>query len=303
MRILINEGLQADAIDILKGFGYEIINQKYDYDALMDIIQTVDVLIVKSHTRVDRKLLAKGHNGLLKMVVRAGVGTDNIDMDYANQLRIEVYNTPNASTDSVAELALGHLLVLARNINKSIVSLRDGQWNKAAYLGTEIKGKTLGIIGFGRIGKCLAKKADALGMNIIYNDLYDFGNIDVPGTYHDLKDLLPKADFISIHTPYLPEPLIKEEEFILMKPSAYIINAARGGVIDENALLTALDNDYIKGAAIDVFLNEPHPNERICNHPNVSVTPHLGGSTHEAFYRIGMEITQILQPIQRKNVI
>ena len=167
MRILINEGLQADAIDILKGFGYEIINQKYDYDALMDIIQTVDVLIVKSHTRVDRKLLAKGHNGLLKMVVRAGVGTDNIDMDYANQLRIEVYNTPNASTDSVAELALGHLLVLARNINKSIVSLRNGQWNKAAYLGTEIKGKTLGIIGFGRIGKCLAKKADALGMNII----------------------------------------------------------------------------------------------------------------------------------------
>ncbi len=303
MRILINEGLQADAVDILKGFGYEVINKKHDYNELTDIIQTVDVLIVKSQTRVDKKLISKGRSGLLKIILRAGVGVDNIDVDYANQLGIKVLNTPNASTDSVAELALGHLLVLARNIHKSVITLRQGQWNKAEYLGTEIKGKTLGIIGFGRIGKCLAKKADALGMKIIYNDLYDFGDIDVPGVYHDLKDLLPKADFISIHTPYLPKPLIAEEEFKLMKPSAYILNIARGGVIDEDALLVALDNNYIKGAAIDVFLNEPHPNEKICNHPNISVTPHLGGSTHEAFYRVGMEITQILEPVQRKNAI
>ena len=303
MKILINEGLNADAIDILKEYGFEIINNKFTYEELLPIIGNFDVLIVKSHTKVNKELLDQGKQGLLKMIIRAGVGTDNIDINHADRLGIEICNTPTASTNSVAELAIGHLIVLARNINKSIVSLRSNEWNKAEYLGTEISGKTLGIIGFGRIGKCLAKKADALGMKIIYNDLYNFGNINVPGTYHALYDLLSEADFVSIHTPYLQNPIITEAEFKIMKPTAYLINIARGGVVDEEALINALNDNDIKGAAIDVFLNEPCPDPRICKHPNISVTPHLGGSTQEAFERIGQEITELLYPMKIKEAI
>jgi len=299
MRILANDGLDKDAIQILRERNIEVDTNHYEKEELFKVIKDYDVMIVRSATKAYKDFIdaAKGTN--LKLIIRAGVGLDNIDVEYATENGITVKNTPNSSANAVAELVLGHMLCLARFIAISNVTMRDGQWNKKAYNGIEISGKTLGIIGFGRIGKALAKKAAALGMKVIFYDAYVLNDNNFK--YVTFEEILKKADFISLHVPNTGKPLIGKEEFEIMKENMFIINAARGGVIDEAALLEALNTNKVAGVALDVFEEEPAPNCDICNHPKVSVTPHIGAATKEAQERIGEEVIDIVMDFADAN--
>lgn len=294
-RVLTSDGLQQGAIDKLVAAGFEVVNEHYDKDILGEKLKDFDALVVRSATKVTAEVLEKASEGRLKLIIRAGVGIDNIDVNYANTKGIAVRNTPNASSDSVAELAIAHMFAVARFIGISNYTMRNGQWNKKHYEGIELGGKTLGIIGMGRIGRSLAKKAEALGMNVIYTDL--FGKQEgLKYDFLELEELLKKSDFLSLHVPYDKNKgsLIGKKEFELMKDGVYIVNCARGKVVDEAALLEALNSDKVAGAGIDVFEQEPTTNEVLVNHPKVSATPHIGAATKEAQDRIGEEVVEII---------
>lgn len=296
IKVLTNDGLEAAAIESLKAAGAEVVNEHIEADKLGEALKDFDALVVRSGTKVTADVLDKAEGGKLKLVVRAGVGIDNIDIKHAHDKGVTVKNTPNASSDSVAELVLAHMFTVARFLSNSNVTMRDGQWNKKKYKGVEIAGKTLGVIGMGIIGRSLAKKATALGMTVIYNDI--FGKQDnLEYEFCDMEDLLKKSDFISLHVPYDKEKgsVIGKKEFELMKDGAYLINCARGNVVDEDALLDALNSGKVAGAGIDVFAKEPTANEALVNHPNVSVTPHIGASTEEAQTRIGDEVASTIK--------
>lgn len=295
-KILITDRLQDEAIKELKEEGFFVVNQHYEKDVLGEKLKDFDALIIRSATKITKDILENEKGGKLKLIVRAGVGIDNIDVKVAEELNIAVRNTPNSSSDSVAELAIAHIFAVARFIGTSNYTMRNGEWNKKIYKGVEISGKTLGIIGMGRIGKALGVKAKALGMNIIYND--SFGRQEgVNYEFVELKELLMKSDFVSLHIPYDSEKgyIIGKEELNSMKEGAYIINCARGKVVDEEALLEALESGKISGAGIDVFEVEPNTNERLVNHPRVSCTPHIGASTVEAQYKIGKEVVSVIK--------
>lgn len=292
MKILANDGLDKKAIDIFTTNNFEVCTNHYDKDNLIKVIKDFDILIIRSATKVDKRTIDAAKDTNLKLIIRAGVGLDNIDVEYAMKNGIKVTNTPNSSSNSVAELVLGHMIGLSRFITISNVTMREGQWNKNIYTGVELYGKTLGIIGFGRIGKILAKKAEALGMNIVFHDKFILKDENYP--YCPIEEVLKGADFISLHVPATDRPLIGKEEFQLMKNGVFIINAARGGIIDEEALLEALNMGKVAGAGLDVFTKEPAPNPEICNHPKVSCTPHIGAATEEAQKRIGEEIIDIV---------
>lgn len=292
MKILANDGLDNKAVEIFKESKFEVDTNHYDIEDLKNVIRDYDVLIVRSATKVDKELIDVAKGSKLKLIIRAGVGLDNIDVKYAAANDIAVKNTPNSSSNSVAELVLGHMFGLARHITLANLTMREGQWNKKQYTGIELSGKTLGIIGFGRIGKAIALKAKALGMNVIFYDA--FITEDMKFSYTPLKELLEKADFITVHVSATDKALIGQEEIAIMKEGVIIINAARGGVIDENALINGLNTNKVAGAGIDVFMDEPTPNDDLINHPNVSVTPHIGAATFEAQERIGEEVTEIV---------
>ena len=295
MKVLANDGLEISAINEIKKNGISIETNHLDKEALIENIKDYDVLVVRSATKVTSEVLEAGAKGNLKLVIRAGVGIDNIDLDYAEKVGIKVRNTPNASSDSVAELALGHMFSVARHIAVANYTMRNGQWNKKQYKGSEIAGKTLGIIGMGRIGKALAGKAEALGMKIIYTDA--LGKQDnLAYEFMDLDNLLKVSDYVSPHVPYNKDkgPLISDREISMMKDGAVIINCARGKVVDEEALLKALNSGKLAGAGIDVFEQEPSENMALINHERVSVTPHIGASTKEAQERIGKEVAAIV---------
>lgn len=292
MKVLANDGLDKNAVERLEKDGIYVDTTHYEKDQLFNIIKDFDCLIVRSATKANKEFIDAAKGTKLKLIIRAGVGLDNIDVEYATNNGITVTNTPNSSSNSVAELVLGHMICLARYITISNITLREGKWNKKAYTGVELSGKTFGIIGFGRIGKALANKATALGMNVIFYDKY-YKN-DEKYEYLQFNEVLRRSDFISLHVPGIDKPLIGENEFELMKDGVFLINAARGGVIDETALLNALNTDKVAGAGIDVFVEEPTPNAELCNHPKVSVTPHIGAATAEAQMRIGEEIIDIV---------
>lgn len=292
MKILANDGIDKGAVEIFMENNMEVDTNHYEKQDLKKIIGDYQVLIIRSATRVDRDLIDAAKGTKLKLIIRAGVGLDNIDIEYATANGLIVRNTPNASSNSVAELVLGHMLTLSRFIAISNVTMREGCWNKKAYTGVEIFGKTLGIVGFGRIGKSLANKARALGMNVVFYD--KFITEDESYQYNELDDLLRKADFISLHVPATEKPLIGREEFEIMKDGVFIVNAARGGIIDEEALLDALNNKKVAGAGLDVYNIEPNPNLELCKHERVSCTPHIGAATQEAQERIGQEIIDIV---------
>lgn len=294
-RVLTSDGLQQGAIDKLVAAGFEVVNEHYGKDVLGEKLRDFDALVVRSATKVTADVLEKAAGGKLKLVIRAGVGIDNIDVSYANDKGITVKNTPNASSDSVAELVLGHMFAVTRFIGISNYTMRNGQWNKKHYEGVELGGKTLGIIGMGRIGRSLAKKAEALGMSIIYTDLFGKQD-DLKYEFLDLEDLLKKSDFLSLHVPYDKNKgsLIGKKEFELMKDGVYIVNCARGKVVDEAALLEALNSEKVAGAGIDVFEQEPTTNEVLVNHSKVSATPHIGAATKEAQERIGQEVVDTI---------
>ncbi|MDC0804940.1 D-2-hydroxyacid dehydrogenase, partial [Clostridium paraputrificum] len=265
---------------------------------LGDKLKDVDVLVVRSATKVTKDVIDKALEGKkLKLIVRGGVGLDNIDVKYAQANGIKVMNTPNASSISVAELTIGQLFVLARFINTANVTMRDGKWEKKKYKGTEINGKTLGLIGFGRIAKEVAKRAELLGMNVIYTDIMGEAQGFNNYKFCDMEEVLENADFLSLHIPFDKNKgaVITEKEINKMKKGAYLINCARGGLVDEKDLLKALDEGKLSAAAIDVYEQEPTLNLDLVNHPRVSPTPHIGASTVEAQERIGDEIVNVIQ--------
>ncbi|MDB0437957.1 D-2-hydroxyacid dehydrogenase [Clostridioides difficile] len=296
--ILITDGIEKDAARKLRELDFNVIEEFYEKDVLGDKLKDVDVLVVRSATKVTKDVIDKALEGKkLKLIVRGGVGLDNIDVKYAEANGIKVMNTPNASSISVAELTIGQLFVLARFINTANVTMRDGKWEKKKYKGTEINGKTLGLIGFGRIAKEVAKRAELLGMNVIYTDIMGEAQGFNKYRFCDMEEVLQEADFLSLHIPFDKNKgaVITEKEINKMKNGAYLINCARGGLVDEKDLLKALDEGKLSAAAIDVYEQEPTLNLDLVNHPRVSPTPHIGASTVEAQERIGEEIVNVIQ--------
>jgi len=296
MRVLVTDGMSKSAIAQLRENGHEVVEQFYEPDALGAALQEFDCVVVRSKTKVRANHIDEAVKGKLKLVIRGGVGVDNIDVAYAESKGVAVRNTPCASSASVAELALGHMFALARYIGISNATMRAGQWNKKQYEGTEIGGKTLGLIGFGRIAQELSKRAEALGMKVVYTCRSGAKAGFEKYSYLSLEDLLKVSDYVSLHIPMPADkkPVLGEAELAMMKPTAFLVNTARGGVVEEAALLKALNEGVIAGAALDVFAEEPTQNLELCNHPKVSVTPHIGGQTAEAQGRIGDEIVSII---------
>ncbi|MEA1940599.1 MAG: D-2-hydroxyacid dehydrogenase [Candidatus Caldatribacteriota bacterium] len=297
-KILVTDGMDKRAVQNLKDMDYDVTEQFFTPEELKVQVQNFDIIVVRSATKVRKEIIDSAlQTGNLKLIIRGGVGVDNIDVAYAESKGIKVRNTPKASSLSVAELVLGHMFSLARFIGIANVSMREGKWNKKKYKGIELSGKTLGIVGFGRIGQVLAKKANALGMKIIYTDILgqnkDYSDYD----FVTFDQLLADSDFISLHVPGNKDksPLIDKDKIAKMKDGVYLLNCSRGGVVDEKALSEALNSGKVAGAAVDVYFEEPNKNIELVNHERVSATPHIGASTKEAQKRIGQEVISTIK--------
>jgi len=316
MKVLANDGISKSGVDKLIKNGFDIITVSVEQGQLINYINKndIDVLLVRSATKV-RKDIIDNCPGL-KIIGRGGVGMDNIDVEYARENGLKVINTPAASSLSVAELVVAHLYSCVRFLHISNRNMPlEGDTNfkslkKAFAKGIELRGKTLGIIGFGRIGQEVAKIAIGIGMHVIYYDLHN-EKVNIELTFFDNKkidfnlekssfnDVLSKSDFITLHVPAQKEYVIGKKEFDLMKNGAGVINASRGGVIDEVALNKNINEGKISFAALDTFENEPKPEITLLMNPKISLTPHIGAATNEAQDRIGVEladqITEILK--------
>ena len=295
LRILLNDGLDKKAISKLEFLGFDVDTNHYDIEDLKEKIKEVDCIVIRSATKITRELIDEAiKGGNLKLIIRGGVGLDNIDVQYAEQNGIKVRNTPNASSSSVAEIILAHMFSLARFLNQSNITMKAGFWKKKEYVGVELEGKTLGIIGMGRIGSELAKKCISLGMKIIYFDLMDIKNIDNNYRKVEFDELLRESDFISINISGTKN-IIGSEELKKVKKGAFIINTSRGKALDEEAIITSLNDGTLGGVGLDVFLEEPSKNLELIKHPKVSLTPHIGASTKEAQMKIGEEVINIIK--------
>lgn len=306
IKILANDGIHPDGKMLLEEANYQVDTEKVPQDQLKDVLPNYDVIIVRSATQVRKDLIDACPK--LKVIARAGVGLDNIDVAYAKEKGIAIYNTPAASSQSVAELVFAHMFSLSRSVAQSNRELVKDDANfkalkKSYSKGIQLRGKTLGIVGFGRIGQEVARIGLGLGMNVLPTDpavdevhidinLYSSDTISMsvklPTT--DFETVLEKSDFITFHVPSLGRSLITAAEIEKMKDGACIINTARGGMAEEQALLDALNSGKLRGAGLDVFENEPTPMKALLQHPNVSVTPHTGASTLEAQSNIGLEL-------------
>ncbi len=298
IRVLATDGMAPPAVKKLKELGYEVVEQFYEPEDLKKAVQDTDVMVVRSATKVRKDIIdAAAETGKLMLVIRGGVGIDNIDKDYAEEKGVKVTNTPAASSASVAELAIGHMFAMARNIGIANATMRQGEWNKKKYEGIELSGKTLGLIGFGRIAREVAKRATALGMNVIYTKRSGELVEEKTAKFVDMDTLLAESDFISLHIPKQADKdhVIGKEEIAKMKDGVFLVNTARGGLIDEDMLVEALDSGKISAVALDVYLEEPTKNTKITSHPKISMTPHIGAATKEAQVRIGDEIVEIIE--------
>lgn len=312
MKILANDGISQSGIDALQQGGFEVITTKVAQVQLEKFINEhqIDAILVRSATQVRQELIDACPS--IKLIGRGGVGMDNIDVDYAKDQGLHVINTPAASSSSVAELVFAHLFGMVRFLHQSNREMplegdsRFKDLKKAYASGSELRGKKIGIIGFGRIGQEVAKIALGLGMEVIANDHFtesapitiEFFNgqrITIPVETTDLNTLLKDSDFISLHVPIQDSYVIGEKEIEKMKTGVGIVNAARGGVIDEMALINAIETKKIKFAGLDVFEKEPTPEIQLLMNPELSLTPHIGAATIEAQDRIGTELaTQII---------
>jgi D-3-phosphoglycerate dehydrogenase / 2-oxoglutarate reductase len=298
MKILASDGIVENAVEKIRSMGCQVDEASYSPEELPEKLREYDALILRSATKITQQIIDKmGSDSKLKLIVRAGVGLDNIDVAYARENGIEVHNTPNSSAPSVAELTIGHMITLARHLLSSNITMRQGKWNKKLYEGRELRGSMLGIIGLGRIGHEVAQRAAALGMKVQYNKRSGPEKGAEAYQFVDFETLISTSDFITLHVPKIEgtPPILGQKEFSQMKKGAYIINCARGGVIDESALLEALDSGKIAGAGLDVFENEPPVNEALISHDKISLSPHIGASTAEAQERIGEELIELLQ--------
>ncbi len=308
IKILANDGIDADGLSLLEEAGYQVDTEKVAQADLPQVLPAYDVVIVRSATQIRKDLIDRCPN--LKIIARGGVGLDNIDAQYAESKGITVINTPAASSQSVAELVFAHIFTLARFLQQSNHEMRtkgntEFKKLKTAYSdGIQVRGKTLGIIGFGRIGQEVARIGLSLGMKVMPVDLvieaadiainiYDTNRVKLSvhlDTY-EWDEVLKGSDFLTLHVPFIEgKPLIGAQEIAMMKDGAVIINTARGGAVDEEALLQALNSGKLRGAALDVFDNEPTPRHELLTHPLLSVTPHIGASTQEAQANIGLEL-------------
>tara|TARA_R110002051_G_scaffold325044_1_gene425450 strand:- start:30656 stop:31606 length:951 start_codon:yes stop_codon:yes gene_type:complete len=313
MRILANDGISQVGIEKLKQNGFEVLTVHVAQEQLANYINqhNIEVLLVRSATEVRKDIIDACPD--LKLIGRGGVGLDNIDVSYAEQKGIPVINTPEASSDSVAELVFAHLFGGVRflyDANRNMPLDGDSKFKelKKGYAkGTELRGKTLGIVGFGKIGQATAKIALGIGMKVLYHDVevasktltlsfFDEQSLSFTLKNSPKEEVLKNSDFISLHVPQQKQYILGKSDIDLMKDGVGIINAARGGVLDEVALVNALESGKVAFAGLDVFESEPNPEIRILMHPNISLTPHIGAATLEAQERIGLELaTTIIQ--------
>ncbi len=308
MKVLANDGIAAAGKLALEKEGFTVITETVEQAKLVDAInaEAYEVILVRSATQVRADII--DHCPNLKMIGRGGVGMDNIDVAYAREKGIEVFNTPASSSQSVAELVMGHLFGAVRFLydsNREMPSKGASEFKvlKKKYAkGIELRGKTMGIIGFGRIGQALASYALGCGMNVIVNDRNDgpfsialsIGNQKINVNVENIskEELLKQSDFVSLHIPSADGPVIGKSELEMMKTGSVLLNAARGGTVDETALMEALDSGKIAHAALDVFENEPNPRADLLAHPKISLSPHIGAATAEAQDRIGTELAE-----------
>lgn len=306
MKILVNDGIEPIGKQLLEAAGFEVDMNKIDQSDLINKLPEYDAICVRSATKVRKELIDACPN--LKAIGRGGVGLDNIDVEYAKSKGIAVINTPAASSRSVGELAMAHMLGLSRFLhlaNRQMPETGNTQFNelkKAYSKGAELEGKTLGIIGLGRIGMETARCGLGMGMNIVaYDPFVSEVTLHVgPRALEfqttiqteSLDKLLATADYISLHIPSVGKAILGKEEFEKMKTGVFVINCSRGGTIDEDALLQALNSGKVAAAGLDVFDNEPTPRMDILSHPRISLTPHIGASTEEAQNKIGEELAQ-----------
>ena len=312
MKVLANDGIATSGVVALKKAGFEVILKTIAQEQLINYINDnqIDVLLVRSATKVRKDIIDSCPS--IKIIGRGGVGMDNIDVEYAREKGLKVINTPAASSHSVAELVFAHLFGMVRFLHDSNQNMplegdsKFKELKKSYAKGVELKGKTLGILGFGRIGQATAKVALGVGMKIVAFDpfidnahieleFFDGQTVNFTIDTISKEDVLKQSDFISLHVPAQEEYVISTNEFNLMKKGAGIVNAARGGVIDEVALVKAIEEGKISNAALDVFEKEPKPEIQLLMNPNISLTPHIGAATNEAQNRIGEELaTQII---------
>ena len=296
MKVLVAASLHGRAIEILKNAGLEVVyEENTDQEKLKELVKDVSAIIVRSTPKVTKEIIDAAPN--LKVIARAGVGSDNIDVEYAKGRGIEIVNAPAASTRSVAELVIALIFNVARKVAFADRKMREGMWAKKQCMGFELEGKTLGVIGFGRIGYTVAKMAKGLGMRVIYysRNRKTEAEKEIGAEYVDFETLLKESDFISPHVPLTPKTyhLIGERELKLMKPTAIFINTSRGAIVDSNALIRALQEGCIAGAGLDVFEEEPLPKDHpLTKLDNVVLPPHIGASTGEAQEKAGIEIAE-----------
>ena len=299
MRILVTDGMDKTAMELLRSEGHEVVEQFYAPEELGKALREFDACVVRSKTKVRAAQIDEAKGSSLKLIIRGGVGVDNIDVDYAKEAGIQVMNTPRASSESVAELAMAHMFSCARYISVAGHTMREGKWEKKAYgKGIELQGKTLGIVGFGRIGQHLGVMAKAIGMDVVAYDIFHVPGIEekMGMKYVEMDELLAKSDFISLHTPAINGvKLISAENIAKMKDGVVFVNTSRGNNVDEAALLDALNSGKVRAAGLDVYADEPASNVALYSHPAVSCTPHIGAGTQEAQKRIGMEIVDIIR--------
>jgi len=288
MKVVISDNVIPEVLEIIKATGAEI---DYKPENLEAALEDADALVIRSATKVTPELLT--HAPKLKLVVRGGVGLDNVDREECKKRGIEVANTPGASTNAVAELALGLMLSAARHIPRATTSTKEGRWEKKQLTGSELSGKTLGLIGCGRIGSALGEKAAALGMKIIGYNPPPRHESELIEYVDNLDDFLGRADFISLHVPSTPKTdnMVNAETISKMRDGVILINTARGSIIEEDALYDALQNGKVRAAALDVYQKEPYVG-KLSELENTILTPHVAASTSEAQIRIGEEIAQ-----------
>ncbi|MFX1484441.1 MAG: hydroxyacid dehydrogenase [Promethearchaeota archaeon] len=289
-RVLIADPIDESAIAEIKAAGHEIVVRNKETDRPIESqIQGFDCVVVRSATKITSEVIEAADK--LRLIVRAGVGLDNVDRDAATKRGIAVQNTPEAPTVSVAEMVFSLMLALARNIPQAVSSMKAERWDKKKLAGSELWKKSLGIIGFGKIGREVAARAKAFEMDILCYDVLNIDQVcaDMGGRSCGVEELITNSDYITVHVPLVPQTkgMIGEKEFRMMKETAFLINTSRGGVVDEKALLKALNEGDIAGAALDVFENEPPLDWDLVKHPKLIATPHLSSSTEEAQARVG----------------